>query len=77
MYLTRKEVDDLLVAYCEKIGLEYSTLHDEAFAILGKPGNGWLFIWYDGDENLLSPFITRIEEALSQNRTHLDTSHQL
>ncbi|ADG59955.1 hypothetical protein Acj9p055 [Acinetobacter phage Acj9] len=68
--LTRQQLDVVLAAYCEQIGLSYSTMHDEAFCAQGSKGY-WLHLWYDGDTNILSHFVKEIEKLIAEERLNL------
>lgn len=59
--LSRNQVDAVLAAYCEQIGLSYSTMHDDAFCVQNKKGY-WDYIWYDSDKNRASYMIGKIED---------------
>lgn len=61
LLLSRSQLDELLSKYCEILGIKYSTLHDDAFCISLNDSDGWIFLWYDYDENHLASFIKRID----------------
>lgn len=68
--LSRNQVDVVLTAYCEQIGLSYSDLHDDAFCVQSKQGY-WMHIWYDGDENCASQMIQEIEKLIENEKLNL------
>lgn len=70
MLLTRNQVDVVLSAYCEQLGLSYTTLHDDAFCVQGSKGY-WLYLWYDGDENRVSEMIKDIEQLVYEEKVNL------
>lgn len=73
MLLTRNQVDVVLSAYCEQLGLSYTTLHDDAFCVQGSKGY-WLYLWYDGDENRVSEMIKDIEQLVYEEKVNLRRS---
>ena len=72
MVLTRKQVDVVLKAYCNQIGLSCSDLHD-AFCVQNSKGY-WSYIWYNGDENIVSEMISEIEEMIRLQQINLQRS---
>lgn len=73
MVLTRKQVDVVLKAYCNQIGLSCSDLHDDAFCVQNSKGY-WSYIWYNGDENIVSEIISEIEEMIRLQQVNLQRS---
>lgn len=73
MVLTRKQVDVVLKAYCNQIGLSCSDLHDDAFCVQNSKGY-WTYIWYNGDENIVSEIISEIEEMIRLQQVNLQRS---
>ena len=73
MVLTRNQVDVVLKAYCDQIGLSCSDLHDEAFCVQSSKGY-WLYLWYNGDENIVSEMIPEIEEMIRLQQVNLQRS---
>ena len=73
MVLTRKQVDVVLKAYCNQIGLSCSDLHDDAFCVQTSKGY-WSYIWYNGDENIVSEMISEIEEMIRLQQVNLQRS---
>ena len=68
--LTRAQLDIVLTVYCDQIGLTCSDLHEDAFLIQSKRGY-WEYLWYDGDENVLSEFVKRLESYIRGLRLNL------
>lgn len=73
MVLTCKQVDVVLKAYCNQIGLSCSDLHDDAFCVQNSKGY-WSYIWYNGDENIVSEMISEIEEMIRLQQVNLQRS---
>ena len=73
MVLTRKQVDVVLKAYCNQIGLSCSDLRDDAFCVQNSKGY-WSYIWYNGDENIVSEIISEIEEMIRLQQVNLQRS---
>ena len=73
MVLTRKQVDVVLKAYCNQIGLSCSDLHDDAFCVQNSKGY-WSYIWYNGDENIVSEMNSEIEEMIRLQQVNLQRS---
>lgn len=73
MVLTRKQVDIVLKAYCDQIGLSCSDLHDDAFCVQNSKGY-WTYIWYNGDENVVSDMLSEIEEMIRLQQVNLHRS---
>ena len=73
MVLTRKQVDVVLKAYCNQIGLSCSDLHDDAFCVQNSKGY-WSYNWYNGDENIVSEMISEIEEMIRLQQVNLQRS---
>ena len=73
MVLTRNQVDIVLKAYCNQIGLSCSDLHDDAFCVQNSKGY-WSYIWYNGDENIVSEMISEIEEMIRLQHVNLQRS---
>lgn len=73
MVLTRNQVDIVLKAYCEQIGLSCSDLHDDAFCVQTSKGY-WSYLWYNGDENIVSEMISEIEEMIRLQQVNLQRS---
>ena len=73
MVLTRKQVDVVLKAYCDQIGLSCSDLHDDAFCVENSKGY-WSYIWYNDDENIVSEMISEIEEMIRLQQVNLQRS---
>lgn len=73
MVLTRKQVDVVLKAHCNQIGLSCSDLHDDAFCVQNSKGY-WSYIWYNGDENIVSEMISEIEEMIRLQQVNLQRS---
>ena len=58
----RHMIDDALSTYCESHGIEYSTLHCEAFCITDPNMTySWLYLWYDED-NSIEDYIKEIKQ---------------
>ena len=73
MVLTRKQVDVVLKAYCDQIGLSCSDLHDDAFCVQNSK-DYWSYLWYNGDENIVSEMISEIEEMIRLQQVNLQRS---
>lgn len=71
--LTRNQVDVVLKAFCEQIGLSCTDMHDDAFCVQSNKGY-WLYIWYNGDENIASEMLAKIEEAVHLQKVNLQRS---
>ncbi len=74
--LTRKQVDIILEAYCSQIGLTCSSLHDDAFCVQNAKGH-WSYIWYNGDENIVSDMISEIEEMVKLKQVIYNGVHNV
>ena len=67
--LSRNQLDKILSTYCDVIGISYSTMHDEAFCVQGE--NGWIYLWYDNDHNILSHFVKEIEDLYTSGELNI------
>lgn len=73
MKLTREQLDAVLNEYCSQIGLSCTDLHEDAFCVQSSKGY-WLYLWYDGDENVASEFIREIEKLIVEEKLNLRRS---
>lgn len=70
MMLTRNQLDCVLIAFCDQMGIIYTTMHDEAFCVQGTKGQ-WLYLWYDDDANCTSAFIRKLEKLVIEEKLKL------